>query len=201
MNLSRDYLFKIPFKQYSIPNWEVAKKEIMDALPTDKYTDFFKNRGDHVLPEYIATVASHLKTAMIDFSLTYPCPVMITSMWFERSKKGDFHGVHNHGATGFSAVLYVDFDPGEHQPTVFHSPFVNPANGDSMSYEPVVREGDLLVFPSFVMHEGPINLSEKERLIISFNIMGEDVHRAHISGYDKGYAEASPHMEKGSILE
>lgn len=185
MSNARDHLFKIPFKQYSIPDWEHHKKLILDALPKDDYTDFFALKGKG-LPSYISTVGDAIDPCMKDFSQTYPPGVFLSSMWYERSRKFDAHGPHNHGATGFSAILYVDFDQSEHESTVFYSPFNDPMNGDDMSFQPVVREGDLIIFPAMILHEGPMNMSEKERVIVSFNIMGEDVLTAYNSGKREG---------------
>lgn len=182
MSNARDYLFKVPFRQYSIPNWEVNKKKILDTLPINSYTDFYENKK-HGLPQYINVIGSVIDEAMLDFKDTYPPGVMITSMWYERSKKGDYHGPHNHGATGFSAILYVEYSGSDHEPTKFHAPFLDAATGENMKYQPVVREGDLLVFPSYILHEAPINNSDIDRTIVSFNIMGEDVAKAWKDGF------------------
>ena len=42
-------------------------------------------------------------------------PAVLLGMWFERSAKNQRHSTHNHGACGYSAVLYVDFDPEVHE--------------------------------------------------------------------------------------
>ena len=175
-------VFEVPIYKYSIKNWEENKKKLMDVLPTEGYTDFFKNKNAG-LPEYVETLGEVIMEAMQDFSNFYPCPVMIASAWCERSKKYDAHGPHNHGATGFSAVLYVEYDQFEHEATRFYSPFSDAATGDLLEYQPVVKEGDLMVFPSYLIHEGPMNKSDKERIIVSFNIMGEDVMKGYYSGY------------------
>ena len=66
MSNARDHLFKIPFKQYSIPDWEHHKKLILDALPKDDYTDFFALKGKG-LPSYISTVGDAIDPCMKDF--------------------------------------------------------------------------------------------------------------------------------------
>ena len=37
-------------------------------------------------------------------------------------------------------------------------------------FNPKVKEGDLFIFPSFILHEAPINTSDEPRTIISFNL-------------------------------
>ena len=66
-----------------------------------------------------------------------------------------------------------------HEATKFYSPFNDPATGDLMEYQPFVKEGDLVIFPSYLLHEGPVNKSDKERVIVSFNIMGEPETKAY----------------------
>jgi hypothetical protein len=174
-------VFEVPIFKYTIPNWIERKVTLMEALPKEGYTDFFANKMNG-LPPYIDVLGETIMECMQEFANNYPCPVMITSAWCERAKKYDMHGAHNHGATGFSAILYVDFDQFEHDATKFWSPFTDPATGDLMEYQPIVKEGDLVIFPSFMVHEGPMNKSDKERIIVSFNIMGEDVMKAYYNG-------------------
>ena len=179
MNNTKDYPFKILFRHYSLENWVEKKEALMKVLPLDKYTDF---HDDHGMPSYMPVVSKCINDEMRDFSQTYPCPTMVTSIWYELSKTGDYHGPHNHGATGYSAILYVDYDPEEHEATKFHCPFLEPATGRNLEYQPSIKEGDLIIFPSYILHEGPINESKKNRLIVSFNIMGANVYNAYQAG-------------------
>ena len=181
---SENIMFKVPFKHYSLGDWKDRKDKLVAVLPKDLGTDFFDNK-EKGIPKYMDTVGEVIADCMQDFSQFYPCPVMVTSVWYARGGNMDAHAPHNHGATGYSAILYVDFDPFVHEPTRFFSPFSDPANGDMIDFQPVVKEGDLVVFPSFVLHEAPPNKSDKPRTIVSFNIMGEDVMKAYYSGLEK----------------
>ena len=176
----RDYLFKIPFRHYSLDNWEQKKEALMKVLPLDKYTDFHDDCG---MPAYMPVVWDCINDEMKDFAKTYSCPAMVISIWYELSKFGDYHEPHNHGATGYSAVLYVDYDSEEHEATKLHSPFLEPANGRNLTYQPNVKEGDLIIFPSYILHEAPVNMSKKDRLIVSFNIMGESDYKSYQAGF------------------
>jgi ectoine hydroxylase-related dioxygenase (phytanoyl-CoA dioxygenase family) len=42
--------------------------------------------------------------------------------------------------------------------------------GQYETYEPKVKEGDLIIFPSTIQHEASTNMSNKRRTIISFNL-------------------------------
>lgn len=171
-------VFEIPIYKYEIENWEENKKSLMKILPDflqkGDFTDYYDNQMASFMPLYANTVFNLIQRSMEDFAQYYPCPAQIVNMWCERSRAGDRHEPHNHGATGFSAVLYVQFEEGKHKPTRFFSPFGDPANGDLMQYEPDVKEGDLIIFPSFLIHESQMCDTDYERIIISFNIMGQD---------------------------
>ena len=65
---------------------------------------------------------------------------------------------------------YVDYDPSVHKSTKFYNPFPNAILGGYLEDSHIdVKEGDLLVFPSNVLHESVSNDSDIPRTIISFN--------------------------------
>ena len=75
------------------------------------------------------------------------------------------HSIHNHGQLGYSAACYVTYNPNEHTPTQFVSPFNNPITGDIIQYQPMnVEEGDLisLSFLSTSLYTDLISLMMKE---------------------------------------
>lgn len=97
-------------------------------------------------------------------------------IWFQRYETHSFHGVHNHWPSFFSVVYYLEFDPNEHRGTVFANP--NRLQIDlyrarniklPVAFAPDIKEGDILIFPSFLDHYAPMNVSDKPRTIISFN--------------------------------
>ena len=179
-------IFQISINQYSIPNWQQKKNIILDALPTNQYTDFYENKNNPELPEYFDVVSDLIGDKLEEFSAVCDFPLVVTSAWFERSNAMDHHPVHNHGATGYAAILYVDYDTGCHEATKFYSPFNDPLSGDVLQYQPNVKEGDLVIFPSFLLHEAPINQSRKERVVVSFNMMGVDSINAYNVGAYRG---------------
>jgi len=40
------------------------------------------------------------------------------------------------------------------------------------TFQPNVKEGDMILFPSSLLHEAPLNKSNVRRTIISYNIRG-----------------------------
>ena len=86
---------------------------------------------------------------------------VIHELWFQQYKTGGTHGWHVHGHN-FTAVYYADIPEG--------APITELvlANGDVIT--PEAKEGDILIFPSFVVHRAPLNASEEQKTIISFNM-------------------------------
>lgn len=104
----------------------------------------------------------------------------ITGCWANIASPSAHHRPHTHGNNYLSGVYYVQVAEGARSiefadprpQTRIISP---PANTDSIKTRNVVphkvREGMLIVFPSWLSHSVPMNESDHERISISFNIM------------------------------
>jgi hypothetical protein len=187
-------MFTVPMIKYRIANWRQNKQRILEALPTitdehleqgDKvYTDFFDGVKCKDLPPYSNVVIDIIKPYLADF--TEQRRVEFTDMWFQTALKGNSHGLHNHGHSGWSSVIYVEFNPQHHTPTKFISPFNNPWNGNLVDFMPEVQEGDMIIFPSTIAHEAMPNESNVKRTIISYNLRG------HVDYVKKSMWEGDP---------
>ena len=179
-----------PFFHFSLNEWHVKKLVICKHLPKTGFTDYhdLERSNYSSIPEYASVVQNCVSEEMNYVSKLINYPAALLGMWYERSEKNERHAVHNHGACGFSAVLYVDFDPEVHESTKFYFPFPDPMSGSIHSFNPIAKEGDLVVFPSSMLHEATPNQSDKPRTIISFNIMGKQLiynNKDKIWGDDK----------------
>ena len=105
--------------------------------------------------------------------------VKITQMWAIINKKGAFNERHHHGNSALSAAYYVKaeqnagniifFDP--RQANVFHHPASTKANSLNCQVQSITpKAGTLVLFPSYLEHKVGENLSNEERIVISFNI-------------------------------
>jgi len=174
-------MFSVPIIHYPIEDWSNNKKRIMDALPQindgmyqdngQMFTDFFNEQHQKDLPPYGDVVLDIIKPYLEDF--TTGSRVEITDMWFQTSHRGMGHGCHNHGALGWSSVIYVDYDKNYHEPTNFYAPFNNPWNGSLQMFQPDVQEGDMIIFPAMITHEAVDNRTDVPRTIISYNMRGK----------------------------
>ena len=84
-----------------------------------------------------------------------------------------YHGVHNHGSTGFSSCLYLNYDENVHEPLTLVAPYNEPNIGDMIQYQPKeITEGTLIVFPACLPHFTEPNKSTKPRVVMSANYAG-----------------------------
>ena len=84
--------------------------------------------------------------------------------WYQQYYNGDTHSWHDHtGGSSFSFIYYLELPEGTPG-----TEFLDPWSG--CIHTPEVKEGDLLVFPSFVLHRSPPNQSDKRKTIISVNV-------------------------------
>jgi uncharacterized protein (TIGR02466 family) len=106
--------------------------------------------------------------------------------WFHITRRGGFFALHNHPNASWSGVYCVD--PGQHDPDSQESgllSFVNPAlvsatHMDAATanlrapFAPVIRHvrlepGQLVLFPSWILHDVKPFQGEGERITLAFN--------------------------------
>jgi uncharacterized protein (TIGR02466 family) len=106
--------------------------------------------------------------------------------WFHISRRGGFFGLHNHPNASWSGVYCVD--PGQHDPDKPDSgllSFVNPMLLTSMHIDAGTAKiqlpygnqianarlgpGELVIFPSWVLHDVKPFEGEGERITVAFN--------------------------------
>lgn len=104
----------------------------------------------------------------------------ITGCWATVLAKGALHKAHSHPNNFLSGVYYVRVQPGAdtinfHDPRrqtyVIRPPVVELTAENTDQVVVKVTNGTLLMFPSYLEHSVDGNMSEEERISISFNIM------------------------------
>ena len=131
--------------QISKTNWNYDEVEDKSTLQLKMF--FY----DHLLEFY----ATHLKRRhRKDFDMK--------KIWYQvyKANSGDYHNWHDHLPTpSLSHVWYLKLPKG------YGTEFK--INGKVI--KPRVKEGDLLVFPPDVLHRSPPNVSNQDKVIVSFN--------------------------------
>ena len=135
---------------------------------------------------------------------TFDLRVGIEGMWFQCSRGGAFHDVHTHGNCSWSGVYIVQIDEPEQRVT---HPVYGAANGVTRLYGPPLTTlggafidvgnayllpphhdvppvpGQLLLFPSWLLHQAMPYDGERERIIISFNASMHGAQGDQLHGY------------------
>jgi len=131
----------------------------------------------------------------------------LMGVWFQIQNGGSFHDVHTHGNCSWSGVYYVQIDAPERRSTHsqlgalngatrFYSPmfmlqggaYVDRGNAwmQQATHDVIPKEGDLVLFPSFLPHKAMPYSGERDRIIVSFNAQirapGGDDRLLHYSG-------------------
>jgi len=84
-------------------------------------------------------------------------------MWYQQYLNGGTHGWHTH-SDNFTGVYYLELPIGTPKTQI-----INPVD-QSEIIDLEVKEGDIVLFPSFVIHRAPINCSNERKTIISFDL-------------------------------
>ena len=189
-------LFPTPIFHLEVENFKklniALENYILDLKKKDKdgqkksnyggwHSPFFDQKNDNT-PKKFADIAQNffIKIFVDEMGWEYnPDKIKITGMWSIINKKGSFNIQHNHPNAYLSAVYYVQvsensgnikfFDPRE-QKNIRQPKIKNYTDTSAAITEMTPQEGDLLIFPSYLYHSVGKNLSEDDRIIISFNV-------------------------------
>jgi len=95
--------------------------------------------------------------------------VVIKGMWFQQYNTNGKHGWHIHGEN-YTGVYYVTFNN-----KCGKTELINPLSQDK-KFTINAKEGDIVIFPSFVIHRASEQKTNDIKLIISFNIEFKDIN-------------------------
>ena len=157
--------FSVPIFKYNVQNWKIKKKQLLDL-----FNSFKPRVVDNVITSPLDIKTNILSKEIELFEKDVGFNLISSEVWFQKYESNMNHAVHNHGPTGFSSVCFIEYDKHNHNPTTFISPFGNYITGELERYQPDVEEGDIIFFPSNLLHYAPTNLSKITRTIISFNL-------------------------------
>ena len=86
----------------------------------------------------------------------------IREMWFQQYTTGGSHNWHTH-SSNFTNVYYLDLPDGSPK-----TEWIDPITSVVHSFD--IEEGDIITFPSFLVHKAPLNHSHDVKTIISWNM-------------------------------
>lgn len=175
--IEENLLFPTKILKIKCKDWENKKDKLLNLVDWDNpqyksknhISDYHQNQvnGCPYMTEFCDILRDDLRSFL---AYKDKDTLNIGTLWGQRYKNSDYMHTHSHGAIGYSAVLYVEFNKEEHSATRFIAPHHNP-EGELDYYQPDVEEGDLIIFPSSLYHDASPSLSEMNRTIFSFNFM------------------------------
>ena len=138
------------------------------------------NLKEDMPAKFISSISKNINTAMNDMGWDLKSQfIKITNMWSIINEEGAFNQKHHHSNSDISAAYYVSahdecgdivfYDP--RPARVYKNPIaksVNKLNATINSVKP--QNGLLVLFPSYLEHSVNPNLSNKKRVVISFNL-------------------------------
>ena len=191
INYNIENIFPVPIHLVDIDNFSSLQKKLIYLA----YQERGKNQGRTASnvggyqssPFDLRDRNDVLSSTLLDIISNLPCfkksIKFNVSAWVNINKSGDSNQNHNHPATNLAGVLWVKI-PKNSGNIKFLSPYNFTAYGEMLSYtddfkeqtnyyydyiyEP--REGSMLIFPAHLIHKVEENMSEKDRISISFNI-------------------------------
>ncbi len=139
------------------------------------------NMNDSEPKNFISLILPNIKNAIVDMNWDIEKQdTKISSMWAIINSGGAANARHHHGNSALSAAYYVRA-PKDSGDIVFYDPrpapiYYHPNSNKVNSLNAMVNavtpiEGGLVLFPSYLDHSVNANLSNEERIVISFNVI------------------------------
>ena len=166
--------------------YEEKELPIPNGWLTDKLTTSFdQNELNHRI--FKSEKIHELYMKYVSSVFDKPVSFSLEDMWFNYYSDGEYQEEHHHINTTpflppvhFSCIHYLKFDEEQHTSTTFHDPismlrshsFEMESNYYKESWTPKVKEGDLLIFPSYLTHHVQKSkpTPDNPRITIAFNL-------------------------------
>ena len=189
-------LFPVPIFEFKIQNYENINKKLKEYIYKLQEIDpkgmkltnrggwhsrYFKIGENETLKNFVQIIQKYL-AEIVNIDFGWECEngkVIIDGMWSIINKKNSYNLRHSHPNCILSAAYYVKakknsgkirfYDPKEVKN--MRHPFIKTItdlSAETMNFEP--EEGKLLIFPAYLHHAVDENLSDEDRIVISFNV-------------------------------
>ena len=160
------------FFLYDVPTHSDIKDKLLLYFEdlTDKYhlydnpsggtssTDYFKTKEEGWVTPYRFILDEHIYPIVMKnlFSYTGNSGIKLQGAWFQQYEHDSWFSYHTHPNSNFAGIYYVELPDGS------ATEFLN-------FQSPEVKEGQLLIFPSFLAHRSNPNPSRDRKTVVSFN--------------------------------
>lgn len=163
----------------ALPQHTAIKQSVLDAIAASKTDTLFSkddyyedsvnkldwSRARDFKRPWVKLLFPHIKNYLdeLAFALGYQ-KSEIDEFWFQQYVAGDSHGWHTHGSN-FTGVYYLELNESSPKTEI-----IMPAKQDR-KITVDVKEGDVLMFPSYTIHRAPKLQNDVRKTIVSFNFV------------------------------
>ena len=175
-------LFDIPIWVKEVENFDSIKRELeiefskFPEVRNDTNT-FFSNRNtnrDGLSKSFGDIMSKELHELQADLKKYRPeiNEVWLTDVWSVTYEQGDYQATHNHSSTGLSGLLHLEIPADGPQLNII-MPWNDWIHDDTKYYSVKYKVGTMMVMPSFLLHSSEVNLSDKRKRVISWDMKVE----------------------------
>ena len=175
-------LFDIPIWVKEVENFDSIKRELeiefskFPEVRNDTNT-FFSNRNtnrDGLSKSFGDIMSKELHELQADLKKYRPeiNEVWLTDVWSVTYEQGDYQATHNHSSTGLSGLLHLEIPADGPQLNII-MPWNDWIHDETKYYSVKYKVGTMMVMPSFLLHSSEVNLSDKRKRVISWDMKVE----------------------------
>lgn len=156
-------------------------KHFFQGPPPYDELDFFEYIKDDDFENFLKESAKIFMGDILGLNLQ--SDVIITDCWINNCSEGGQQKLHKHGNSFVSGTYYLNYDPENHAHLKFENPYTSKFSpymaldienitdfNHQESFCTFIKEGDLVLWQSFLSHGYDIN-KKNERISISMNFL------------------------------
>ena len=173
-----ELLFHVPLYSYRVENWEEKKKNFISKIDQNdnfvyyELNEFKTDRHtakNNYITDFETIFYDELTEFLRDANLKY---LRIKDIWtLKYTKIHENHCPHNHSSTGYTGLLYLEYDSLVHEPTKFIGPWNDPITDRTMiSSISNPTPGVIYIWPSFILHYVEYMKTDKLRMVTSWDM-------------------------------
>lgn len=180
-------LFSTPIYKTSVEVPDVDA--VLKTIPYEPYPDNsgYSSKDTRILNSepfqaIKAIIDQHMSMYCFELLKLANCRIVHSQSWINLHKPGNWSPKHYHSNSCYSGGLYLDVPEGSgglvfnasHTQATYITSTVKPVtaegnifNADRWGMD--VQKGDLILFPSHLMHETDVNTTDQNRYMVAFN--------------------------------